>query len=206
MGYFPGLWYRPANGGVYWWHSQSSAVVPAEDIYSTKITDVNQNPFPALYGATVAGFPLGTGNPGDDGVQYGVHLAVISKASNGSWGIIKVWNSSSLLSLRIQANKSVAAAGSTLVYTIKVTNNTPARQTFIVIDPIPAGTSFYRGRMFDSANNRIYWSGAVGPYSTVSLSFYVKVLPSAAGTTLVNDATVMDDALGASATLNTTVP
>ena len=47
----------------------------------------------ALWGYTVGGLPLGSGNPGDDHVQYGFHAQVMSRAANGSYGVVKIWNS-----------------------------------------------------------------------------------------------------------------
>ena len=90
MGYTPGLFYSPDTGFVYFWDEGSSAVLPAKGDYSTPITTVDGDPFVALYGATVGGFPLGTGNPGDDHVHYGLHAEVLM--SNEQYAMVRIWN------------------------------------------------------------------------------------------------------------------
>ena len=91
LGYYPGLRYRPANDGLYFWDTPASLVVPAKNSYTTKITDLNKDPLYDLYGINPFGDTvLGSGDPGL--AAYGVHLQVMSKATDGSWGIIKVWN------------------------------------------------------------------------------------------------------------------
>ena len=100
LGYQPGLRYHlPAfeddpNEGLWWWDAVASLVVPAKDSYTTRITWDDKTPATDLYGFDIGGTITGTGNPGDDGVQYGLHLAVLSKSKDGTWGIIQVWNSS----------------------------------------------------------------------------------------------------------------
>ena len=46
-----------------------------------------------LYGIDLGDTILGSGNPGDAGVQYGLHLKVLAQAKHGEWGMIQVWNS-----------------------------------------------------------------------------------------------------------------
>jgi immune inhibitor A len=100
LGYFPGLRYHipapgenPDNEGLWWWDIQASAVVPAKGNYTTRITWDDKTPATDLYGADLGDTILGSGNPGDSGVQYGLHLKVLSKSKDGTWGIIQVWNS-----------------------------------------------------------------------------------------------------------------
>jgi len=99
LGYYPGLRYHfnnaqpPAdNEGLYFWDAVASLVVPAKDSYTTGVTWDDKTPATDLYGIDI-GTVLGTGNPGDAAVQYGLHLAVLANAKNGEWGIIQVWNS-----------------------------------------------------------------------------------------------------------------
>jgi uncharacterized repeat protein (TIGR01451 family) len=63
---------------VCWTNRDGSAVIPARGPYSTRITTYSGAPFYALYGAKVAGSPLGSGNPGDDNVQHGVNINLLS--------------------------------------------------------------------------------------------------------------------------------
>jgi immune inhibitor A len=94
LGYYPGLRYRPADGKLYWWDAPASLVVPAKDDYTTRITLGDKTPATDLYGLNPYGDTvLGTGNPGDAGVHYGLNIAVLDKATDGSWGKISVWNS-----------------------------------------------------------------------------------------------------------------
>jgi immune inhibitor A len=93
LGYYPGLRFRPANSGLYFWDVQSSAVIPAKGNYTTRITWGDKTPATDLYGTDLGDTILGSGNPGDAGVQYGLHLTILSKAKDGTWGIIQVWNS-----------------------------------------------------------------------------------------------------------------
>ena len=64
-----------------------------------------KTPATELYGADLGDTILGSGNPGDEGVQYGLHLAVTNQARDGSWGMIKVWNSASVLELQGAARR-----------------------------------------------------------------------------------------------------
>ncbi|MGQ9583994.1 MAG: M6 family metalloprotease domain-containing protein [Anaerolineae bacterium] len=97
-GYYPGFWY-PDEGGpyVYWVDTDASTVIPAEDIYSVRISHWDGAPFQELYGARVAGYPLADGNPGDwwynpgGRVNWGVHFDVEEVAPDGSWAKVHVY-------------------------------------------------------------------------------------------------------------------
>ena len=45
---------------------------------------VNPARMTGLYGATVAGLPLGSGNPGDDNTQYGIHIELLDKEASAT--------------------------------------------------------------------------------------------------------------------------
>ena len=96
LGYYPGLQVQTRKQRAYFWDAPASLVVPATDGYTTRITWGDKTPATDLYGLDMGDTVLGSGNPGDAGVQYGLHLAVVDKARDGSWGMIKVWNSSML--------------------------------------------------------------------------------------------------------------
>lgn len=206
LGYYPGLRFRPANNGLYFWDAPASLVVPAKDNYTTKITDADKNPLYDLYGVDLGDTILGSGNPGDDGVQYGLNLAVLAQPKDGKWGLIQVWNSPALLSLEKKVNKAEARPGQFLVYTLKLRNTTPALQSFVLDDPIPAGTTFVGGMYYNASSNSIHLEGKLMPYQTRMLGYIVKVNPGTpAGTVITNEARVKDDALGASASVTTKV-
>ena len=98
LGYYPGFFVgAPCPAGyVCYWDQDASVVLPSRDgkVYSTRVTDYGKNPLLGLYGATVGGFPLGSGNPGDSNAQFGVNIELVEKANDGSWGKIKVYNQS----------------------------------------------------------------------------------------------------------------
>ncbi len=111
LGYYPGLRYRPANDGLYFWDAPASLVVPAKGNYTTKITWGDKTPATDLYGIDLGDTILGSGNPGDDGVQYGLNIAVLDKAKDGSWGKIAVWNATSLVGLEMKVDPAKAIPG-----------------------------------------------------------------------------------------------
>jgi immune inhibitor A len=205
LGYYPGFYYI-GDGYLYWRDVAASAVVPAQGDYTTKITDLENNPLYGLYGIDVGGTVLGSGNPGDAGVQYGLHLAVLKKARDGSWGEIIVWNSPSVVDLEKRVSHSKVRPGQYLVYTLKVTNKTPAPQTFVVDDPIPAGTTFKTGPYYNPATNSIHWTGRLAPRQTRYAVFVVRVnRDTPAGAIITNEAHLQDGALGDSASVTTEV-
>ncbi len=198
LGYYPGLRFREANNGLYFWDAAASLVVPATDAYTTKITWGDKTPATDLYGADLGDTILGTGNPGAEGVQYGLHIAVTDKARDGTWGIIKVWNSPALLSLDKRVSRSKAEPGSLLTYTIKVQNLTPAPQPFVLDDMVPAGTTIV-GHMhdYDKATNSVHVTGTVPARGTSTIVLKVRVnRDAAAGTVITNTATLTDGAVG----------
>ncbi len=92
LGYYPGLWCCDPEGYLVFWDVDASAVVPAQGDYTTKITWPDNSPAEGLYGYDLGITVLGSGNPGDDGVEFGLHLAVTDQEEDGSWGKIVVWN------------------------------------------------------------------------------------------------------------------
>jgi immune inhibitor A len=202
LGYYPGFYWTPLDPAfVYWWNIEASAVIPATGDYSTKITYLDQTPLYDFYGDG-----LGSGNPGDDGVQYGLHMAVVSKANNGSWGLIKVWNSPTLLDLTNTVSTSVARPGQVLAYTIKIVNTSPVHQSFTLTDLLPEHTTFLQGRYYDPATNSIQWNGTVGPNGAKQLKLIVRVnAGTPKGTVITNTAYLADGAVGDTASATTEI-
>jgi immune inhibitor A len=89
FGYYPGLFVDP-EGGFDFHDLDGSAVLPSKGPYTTRITDPEGNPVPELYGDSIEGFVLGTGNPGDDHVQFGLHIEV--ESGNAERGRVQIWN------------------------------------------------------------------------------------------------------------------
>jgi immune inhibitor A len=202
LGYYPGLRYRPANGGLYFWDAPASLVVPGTGVYTTKITNGDKTLATDLFGIDMGDTILGSGNPRDEGagVQYGVNIAVLQKALNGSWGKIVVWNAKSLGSLEMKVNRAEVKAGQTLKFQIKVKNISPARQSFTFTNEIPANTTFQKGAYYVSSINSIRWTGVLAPNQTKTINFWVKVnMGTPVSTVITNTATLADDASGATA-------
>lgn len=80
LGYYPGFYY-PGGSYIYWWDIDASAIIPAQADYGYLITDLDNNP---LWDTS--------GNPGDYGVQFGLHIAIMKQARSGKWAKILVWN------------------------------------------------------------------------------------------------------------------
>ena len=91
MGYYPGFFYPGGGPWVYLTDNDASAAVPAQGDYTTKVTWPDFTPFPALYGVPIGPAGLGTGNPGDSGVQWGVHVEVLDQSEEQA--TIRFWNS-----------------------------------------------------------------------------------------------------------------
>ena len=99
LGWYPGLEYRtsppedPADEGLYFRDQDASTVIPSRDNtpYTTRVTDADGNPFTDLYGVVVAGSELGSGNPGDAGVEYGVRIQIRREGRHGQYVHVKVY-------------------------------------------------------------------------------------------------------------------
>jgi immune inhibitor A len=206
LGYYPGLRYRPENDGLYFWDAAASLAVPAKGSYTTKITWPDKTPLTDFYGADMGDTILGSGDPRDDGVQYGVNIAVLDKARDGSWGKIAVWNATSLAGLEMKVDPARTRHGQVLTYQLKVRNLGPAPQPVAVSDPIPANTTYLNGNHYNPTTNSIEWTGTIGAKQTRVITFSVKVnAGTPSGTVVTNDATLADDASGASASATTVV-
>jgi immune inhibitor A len=205
LGYYPGLFFDYYQGSLYFWQADASVAIPAQGPYTTKITWPSKQPCDYLWGYDMGDTVLGSGDPRDSGDQYGVNIAVLSKASNGSWGRIAVWNATTLAKVRVAVDKSKASVGQTLKYTLTVRNLGPATQPFHVVDPIPAGTKFVKGVRYSRSAMAIKWNGKVASGQTKTMVFYVKVKKGASGTTIKNAVVLYDDANGSQSTATTKV-
>jgi immune inhibitor A len=90
-GYYAGFYADTyPEGPFYFANEGGSAVIPAFSSYTTRITHFDGTPFPDFYGTAYQGSVLGTGNPGDDGVQCGVRVKLLSKSSDNTTAVIRV--------------------------------------------------------------------------------------------------------------------
>jgi immune inhibitor A len=93
-GWYPGIEVREVNGQLSLFYKDADASVVVSSAgnqpYSVRVTDENGNPLPDLYGEDIGlGVPLGTGNPGDDGVALGVQIQLQLAGPKNEWAIVK---------------------------------------------------------------------------------------------------------------------
>ena len=96
LGYYAGFFAgSPCTPGfICYANRDGSTVVPARGLYSTRMTDFYGAPYYDYYGSGFSPSWLGSGNPGDDAVQYGVVVDLISKAGDNSTATLNVKNHS----------------------------------------------------------------------------------------------------------------
>jgi hypothetical protein len=125
LGYYGGYFYgAPCDPGYVCNVEQyGSAVVPARDLYSLRISTFDYQPIYGFYGYPWSPSWLGSGNPGDDNVQYGVNVDLVSKAGDDAY------NSTATLLFRSYSVDFVTTAtpsivGSTyqVAYTTEIAN------------------------------------------------------------------------------------
>ncbi|PSK64234.1 Immune inhibitor A [Micromonospora sp. MH33] len=91
-GWYPGIEIR--NGSAYARDNDASVVIPSRGNakYTTRVTNPDGTPATAYYGATLGGgaIVLGTGNPGDAGVAYGVSITIKRAAKDNSYATVYV--------------------------------------------------------------------------------------------------------------------
>jgi len=95
QGWYPGMEIRVINGvtRVFYRDVDASVVIPTlgNQLYTTRVVDANGNLLPQFFGITVAGNTvLGTGNPGDAGVAYGVTITILNTAKDNSYATVHV--------------------------------------------------------------------------------------------------------------------
>ncbi|MBX7234974.1 MAG: immune inhibitor A [Caldilineales bacterium] len=143
-------WIYPGGSSVYRADRSASVVIPAQDIYTTRVRGLAADGMhigadvTGLWGATVGGLPLGSGNPGDDDVQYGVHVQVIDQAADGSWGKVKFWNAEYDMEGSASASAATAAAGDEVAFSWDG-RNIGSAASFLAYFPLPAGTTYVDG-------------------------------------------------------------
>lgn len=128
MSYVPGFAW-PDNGFVYTIDNDSSVVIPAAGNYTTRIRGLAADganldgDFTALWGATVSGNELGSGNPGDNHTQYGLHFQVMDQAADGSYGTVKIWNATTEVVASISVSPDTFTVGQTATVAVSNMNN-----------------------------------------------------------------------------------
>ncbi|SDZ35757.1 immune inhibitor A [Micromonospora pattaloongensis] len=89
-GWTPGIEVRGED--LFGRDSDASVVVPSRDNapYSTRVVNPDGTPARDLYGADLGFTVLGSGNPGDAGVSYGVTIRIVSAADDNSYATVRV--------------------------------------------------------------------------------------------------------------------
>jgi immune inhibitor A len=94
-GYYPGVEYRPdldPDNPLFFRDADASVVLPSVDNepYSVRIVDGNGRLVPEQFGIDLGGGVLtGTGNPGDDNVNFGVRFNLMKPGLRNQWE--EVW-------------------------------------------------------------------------------------------------------------------
>ncbi len=146
FGYYPGLFFSSDTGSVYFNDYDASVVLPAKGPYSTLITDPEGNVLTDLFGATVAGFPLGTGNPGDDHVHFGLHAEVID--GNDLQATVRLWNKAYQVTL-LSMTEGVIPSGDPLTTTFTIAENIGGKiEQPVIIVALPEGVTYVEGSGF----------------------------------------------------------
>ena len=61
------------------------------EIYSTRVVDAHGNPVPTCTGLDLGGgHHLGTGNPGDEGKQFGVTFTIVRAGKGNTYATVHV--------------------------------------------------------------------------------------------------------------------
>ena len=144
-GYYPGFYYPGGGSSVYLHDWDASLAMPATADYTTRVTWPDSAPFPQLYGVPIGPAGLGTGNPGDDGAQYGVHVAVVDEAEDRA--TVHFWNAMFDMDLLAQASAAEAAPGDTVDFHFFF-RNTGTAANFFGYFPLPAGVTYVEGSAF----------------------------------------------------------
>jgi immune inhibitor A len=94
LGWYPGV--EVIGEDLFFRDWDASVVIPSKgnQIYSTRVVDEAGNPLTELYGLPVAGHVLGSGNPGDDGLQNGVTFTIVRAGAGNQYATVHVTTAS----------------------------------------------------------------------------------------------------------------
>lgn len=118
------------------WDADASVVLPSRQgrRYSTRLTDPVGEPLISAYGEPYVGpHVFGTGNPGDENVQFGVHVDVVDMADDGSWGAVRVVNRA--VDYAIHTAATTVSPGDPVLYDVEIDNvGAVDAEVFVAID------------------------------------------------------------------------
>jgi len=135
-GRYPGFLLSPTTGGLYYAFQDSSVVIPARGDYSTRLR-WRVTGYPAAveyYGEAFAPTWFGSGNPGDEGLAYGVGIELTSK-NDGSYGTFDI-GLRNPLAVKTAISYVPGVDGWDMTYTYLVTNNATTTVNFAGLDMI----------------------------------------------------------------------
>ena len=154
-------WFLNTLGSVSRVDRASSVVIPAQDIYTTRIRGLEADEshldyngdLTDFWGYTVGGLPLGSGNPGDENVQYGFHAQVMDQAADGSYGTVKIWNSMYQFDGMVSQTPSTnpAVMGTYLDVNVNTTNTGGAVEDALFMVPVDPDTEYVMGSAYGGA-------------------------------------------------------
>ncbi len=127
-GYYPGFYTgTPCTGSICYTNRDGSVVIPARNLYSTRITTFDETPYLPYYDFPLSWWGLGdswfgSGNPGDDNVQYGVNIELLSKAPDDSTATLRVYNQAVTFDTTYEPDVVSAHGVYTVTYTTIVAN------------------------------------------------------------------------------------
>ncbi len=146
--YYPGVYSgspcSPSYLGCYW--GQDSTVIPARGKYSLRFTDYAGvlQPDP---GQLVNGFRLGSGQPGEDGVQHGVQVQLLPSGGDAKQNLVRVGYAAPAAGPNLEISQEYPdnlLVGSMSYYAFTVANIGlgPTTGQITVHDYLPNGISF----------------------------------------------------------------
>ncbi len=187
-GYYPG-YYTDAEGVVKVWDEDASAVLPSRDgrTYSTRITQADRSRPHALDGTSPGGQHFyGSGNPGDDNAQLGVHVEVVDQAPDGSWGAVRVYNAG--LDYFLSADRPLALPGQEVRLQVSAHNFGDRGQSLSSSVTLPAELELVQGALT--------WGGTVAADAEVTREIVVRAGADLVPGTVVEVVASFDDGEG----------
>lgn len=170
LGYYPGYLADPASPmSAKLWDSDASVVLPPRDgeYYSTRVTWPDKSrPHPLDGTPRGSGHFLGSGNPGDASAQFGVHVEVIDKAEDGSWGVVRVYNAA--VDYRLVASARALPGHKSSFDAVMVNRGSTTTSVECTVT-LPAELAASAGPTS--------WSGELAPGATEVFSVAVRVPP-----------------------------
>jgi hypothetical protein len=97
------------------------------------------------------GYDGGTGNPGDDGTQYGWHVELIEEAADHTWATVRVWNSMLELDDQFSAAPASVVQGAEIEYAYQVEQNIGSAVYALVIVPLAEAVEYVPGSVSGGA-------------------------------------------------------